>query len=147
MRIIYKILIGMLIFNGIYIAIAPAFPSGELVANDPELMDDAAKYQNIGGIDLGSMLITGVGVFTGAIVVGALSRGAISISLGTIIGCSTIASIIAGLWRGMSGVFQPMLEMGGSIASQFYTIFVIVLGIIAALTISEMFSGQSGVDV
>ena len=46
----------------------------------------------------------------------------------------------------MSDVFQPMLSIGGTIASQFYTIFVIVLGIIIVLTLAEMFSGQSGVD-
>lgn len=146
MRIIYKILLGMLIFNGLYLALAPAFDTATLDANDPESMTDATKYKNVGGINLADMLITGIGVFTGAIVIGALSRGSVSISLGTIIGTSTIVSIIAGLWRGTSGVFQPMLAMGGSIASDFYTIFLIVLGILVALTISEMFSGQSGVD-
>ena len=146
MRIIYKILIGMLIFNGVYLALAPAFDTATFSAVDPEGMDYATDYKNIGGINIADMLITGVGVFTGAIVVGALSRGSVSISLGTIIGTSTIVSIIAGLWRGMSGVFEPMLAMGGSIASDFYTIFIIVLGILVALTISEMFSGQSGVD-
>lgn len=146
MRIIYKILIGMLIFNGVYLALAPAFDTATFSADNPESMTDATKYKNVGGINLADMLITGIGVFTGAIVIGALSRGSVSISLGTIIGTSTIVSIIAGLWRGMSGVFQPMLTMGGSIASDFYTIFLIVLGILVALTISEMFSGQSGVD-
>lgn len=147
MRIIYKILIGMLIFNGVYLALAPAFDTATFSADDPEDMDYATKYKNVGGINLADMLITGIGVFTGAIIVGALSRGSVSMSLGTIIGTSTIVSIIAGLWRGMSGVFEPMLAMGGNIASDFYTIFLIVLGILVALTISEMFSGQSGVDI
>ena len=146
MRIIYKILIGMLIFNGVYLALAPAFDTAEFSAVDPESMDDAEQYKNIGGIDLGSMLITGVGVFTVAIFIGVVSRGGVSISLGTIIGASTIVSIIAGLWRGMSGVFEPMLALGGSIASSFYTLFIIVFGVLVALTIAEMFGGQSGVD-
>ena len=146
MRIIYKILIGMLIFNGVYIALSPAFNTATFSADDPASIDDATRYKNMGGIDIGTMLITGVGTFIGAIVIGAISFGSVSISLGTIIAASTIVGVIAGLWRGASGVFEPMLAMGGSIASDFYTIFVIVLGIIMTLTIAEMFSGQSGVD-
>jgi len=150
MRIIYKLLIGMLIFNGIYLALSPAFGAPVFTATDPDNPGadtySATQYKNMGGLDIGAMLITGVGTFVGAIAIGALSFGSVSLSLGTIIATSTIVSIIAGLWRSMSGVFQPMLAMGGSITSSFYTIFVIVLGIITALTIAEMFGGQSGVD-
>lgn len=146
MRIIYKILIGMLIFNGVYLALAPAFDTAVYTAADPSGIDDVDIYKNVGGLDLGTMLITGVGVFLGGIALGSLSRGSVSISLGTIIATSTIVGVIGGIWRGASDVFQPMLSSGGAITSSFYTLFVIVLGVIITLTIAEMFGGQSGVD-
>ena len=146
MRIIYKLLIGMLIFNGVYLALSPVFNTAEFTADDPSGIENVERYKSMGGLDIGTMLVTGVGTFIGAIVIGAFSFGSVSISLGTIIATSTIVGLLAGLWRGASGIFEPMLAMGGNTASDFYTIFVIVLGIIITLTIAEMFGGQSGVD-
>jgi len=146
MRIIYKLLIGMLLFNGVYLALSPVFNTADLSAVDPSDIDNVDQYKGMGGLDIGTMLVTGVGTFVGAIVIGAISFGSVSISLGTIIAASTIVGVLAGLWRGASGIFEPMLAMGGSTVSDFYTIFVIVFGIIITLTIAEMFGGQSGVD-
>ena len=151
MRIIYKILLGMLVFNLLYLSFADFFPTGEAdIFTAGDTNEDIDEYKNINDRIIFNMLLAGATTFIGSLAallaLSWVSRGGVSLSVGSVITITTVATIISTIWSGFSSIFQPMLAIGGSIASDFYTIFVIVLGVIIALTLAEMFSGQSGVD-
>ena len=157
MRIIYKLLLGMLIFNVLFVSFTPFFPIGdtdEFSTGDITNPEGVAKYKNLDDGVLFTMLLTGIGTFFGAIGLIALGSfitgGSISLSLGSVIAVSTIASIISTIWSGFSTIFQPILTMGDTpgynILGTFYTLFTIIFGVLVALTLAEMFGGQSGVD-
>jgi len=155
MRVIYKILLGMLIFNILYVSLAGFFPTGD-VDDITTVGDDGlpTDYNITEGFDLFNLLITALSTFllsAGALALGGwLSGGSISISAGSLIGISTIATLVVTIWSSFSGVFGSALLLGDTggytIVSGLFTIFNIVFGIIVALTLAEMFSGQSGVD-
>jgi len=157
MRIIYKILLGMLIFNVIYISFTPFFPTGEVddFTTGDTTESGVADYAKVDTVFSWGTISTAIGTFVGSAALltatGILSGGSISLSAGVIIGISIITSIISAIWHSFSTVFFGMLNMADqygdfTIAGTFYTLFTIILGIIIALTIAELFSGQSGVD-
>lgn len=156
MRIIYKILLGMFIFNILYLSFTPYFPTGDVEdVKAGDMTGDISDYGVIDSVISWGTISTAIGTFVGSVallsVTGWLSGGSISLSAGVIIGISVITSIISTIWYSFSTIFSDILKVGDqygnfTIASTFYTLFSIVFGIIIALTIAEMFSGQSGVD-
>lgn len=154
MRIIYRILLGMLIFNLLYLSFAAYFPTGDIDAFETSDSSTVDKYKNINDDILITMLFAGATTFgvalLGLLALNWITRGGISLSIGSVIAITTIATIISTIWSGFSSIFRPILVMGdtngSNMAGSFYTIFVIVLGVLIALTLAEMFGGQSGVD-
>lgn len=159
MRIIYKVMLGMLIFNVLFLAFSSFFPVGDHEDFKPNDGSNLKDTYSAGEIDIIGILITGIGTFSLSMIgVGLIDRftgASISISLGSMICISVISSMFSTIWFSVSGIISPILRMGDmtidgvtyTIGSTFYTLFTIILGIVLALTLAEMFGGQSGVDM
>lgn len=147
MRFIYKLLIGLLIFNSMLLLFAPFFPAPATTPSESAVNitsdSDFTSYQNIGSANMiGNMILTGGGVFAGAIVLGLLTR-----QLGLFIGAGSFIALISGLWVGASGVIVPILQMANNwIILAMYSLINIIIGIIAVIAVVEMFTGQQGGD-
>ena len=147
MRFIYKLLIGLLIFNSMLLLFAPFFPVGTTTLSESatNITSDSefTSYQNIGSANMiGNMIITGGGVFAGAIVLGLLTQ-----QLGLFIGAGSFIALIAALWRGASGVIVPILQIANNwIVMAMYSLITIIIGIVAVIAVVEMFTAQQGGD-
>ena len=147
MRFVYKILIGLLIFNSMLLLFAPFFPvetttiseSATNITSDSEF----TSYQNIGSAGMiGNMILTGGGVFAGAIVLGLLTQ-----QLGLFIGAGSFIALISGLWVGASGVIVPILQIADNwIVMAMYSLITVIIGIVAVIAVVEMFTAQQGGD-
>lgn len=147
MRFIYKLLIGLLIFNSMLLLFASFFPvetttlseSATNITSDSEF----TSYEQIGSADMiGDMIITSGGVFFGALVLGFLTR-----QLGLFIGAGSFIALISGLWVGVAGVIVPILQIADNwIILAMYSLITIIIGIVAVISVVEMFTGQQGGD-
>lgn len=158
MRTIYTIFLAMLFFNVFFIAFSPYF---DITGTDTEINavnisedKDLLSYK-MGSIDviaLGlTLAATFIAAFGASAVVNRLGAATISIPLGTIIAFSIISTIFTATWISLASVFEPILKYGNvdggiNLVAVFYNLFQIAFGIIFALTLAELFAGQSGVD-
>ena len=147
MRFIYKLLIGLIIFNSMLLLFAGFFPvetttiseSATNITSD----SDFTSYQNIGSAStIGNMILTGGGVFAGAVVLGILTQ-----QLSIFIGAGSFIGLITALWVGASGVIVPILQMADNwIVLAMYSLITVIIGIVAVIAVVEMFAGQQGGD-
>lgn len=141
MRFIFKVLLGFVIFNAMLIILASYFPELTSSVNAKDVTNDLSAYSNIGQL-IGNILTVSGGTFLAAIAIGAgLSRTVNNFPTGSYIGASFIISIILGLW---SAVTTPLISLTKSytILDQWYNLFTICFGIVAIISISEIFTGK-----
>jgi len=158
MRTIYTIFFAMLFFNVFFIAFSPYFDTTgtdtEFGAVNISEDEDLMGYK-MGSIDVKALAATLVSTFIGAFALSALVNRlggqTISMPLGTIMAFSIISTIFTTTWLSLASVFNPILEYGNvdggiNLVAVFYNLFLVAFGIIFALTLAEIFAGQSGVD-
>ena len=141
MRFIYKLLLGLILFNAMILIFASYFPSspytGKNITTDPTY----SSFRNIGSTEMiKDMIITSGGIFAVMIAIGVLTQNRV-----IWVGAGSLVALIAGLWRGMSGTLMPMVSQN-SIVNQFYNILIISIGILAVISIIEILTGQQGAD-
>ena len=146
MRLIFKILIGMILFNAfLFLFSSPNFFNltetdygGEIDRED----SGVTSYQFVGGdffsifknifFTAGTILLIGV-------IAAIVGRSYI------IFGAAIVAAIIGGLWAGaftyVGAIFEPF-----SYADYLYNILFIITGVIAFIAIAEIFTGRTGDD-
>ena len=145
MRFIYKMLLGLILFNACLFLFSNFFtdttPYGMNVAD--ELSE---KYSMTGGEDffstaVGQTVLVGIGVFAGAFALGIVSR-----QVGLFLGIGLFASIISGLWAYTQGTITKLIPGTSEyiIIHGLIDVITIAIGIIVVFTIAEFFVAQRG---
>ena len=146
MRFVLKILIGFILFNGMLLFFAPFFPAPSTTLSEGAVNvtsdSDYTTYSDIGSqksiatIILNTIAIGG-GVFAGVIVLAVLTR-----QYALFIGIGAFIALISGLW-GASSVMMPILLVADNwIILAMYDLLIIIIGILAAIYIIGLFTGQ-----
>ena len=146
MKFIYKVLIGLLIFNTVLVLFSGFFYTTleinpENVANDSTYAD----YKLGGDI----FLISGIGfkvigITAGAAIIGLL----ISIPLKSpvIFGAFLFSGLLAALYITPATLLYQLNPTGNWIIAAFISLSGVIIGVIAGMYIIEMFSGQGGTN-
>jgi len=158
MRVVYQIFIGMIFFNAFFIMFTPYFDTAGTGYEDNavNVTDNAnlTQYKVSGGLDISNLIVSAISIFglsiAGLGILERLSGVSLSLSFGTIMAIALITSVLTTTWLALAETFVPLLQYANesSIINlvDFYNIFMVVFGIIFALTIAEFLAGQSGVD-
>ena len=145
MRIIYKVLLGLIIFNVMLVVFANFFP-GEETVTGTDTTTTLAGYKNFSTASMiSNAILTGGGVFAAVVVGSFLLKG--SIPTGQFIGAGSIIALIAGLWAVTSApILSIVNSYGGAYGMIFYDVLVICIGIITVFGIAEIFTGRGDVE-
>lgn len=145
MRFIYKILIGLIIFNGVLILFAGFFPDATESGYATNVTDEDAisGYGNINQGLFGSMWTTAVGV-GGAIFLASIVLSILTHQYALFMSVGGFIAILSALWSITSGIITKITDY--QIVSGLVTIIIIVIGIIAVLSVVEMLNAQRGAD-
>jgi hypothetical protein len=145
MRLIFKILLGLIIFNALLVMTSNVFTyestgvSGENITGGTTYT--SFKNMSLGEVFLNFIIISG-GVFGITLVVSFFGSNA---PLGQMIGAGSVIAIITGLWGSLTQPFQS-LTAGDPYVSQIYNLFIICVGIVAVMSVIEIFTGKGDVD-
>ena len=154
MRFIYKLLFGMIFFNGIMtllfldiggVSIFPNDVGSEVAANamDPTANDSFLAYKQPGTKTLYTSLITFSAILFVSGGIAIIARG--SINLNVIVGIGAFIAILGSLWVYTSSVFTVLTNY--PIVSGLYVLITIAIGVLAVLSVVEMLTQQSGAGV
>ena len=141
MRFIFQLLLGMIFFNAMLIFFGSYFPSHS-IATGVDVVNNTnfSNYQslNIEGLLYG-FFRTFVFTFFVSIFVGYVSGG--TLPLAQLLGASLVISVFVGLWNGLT---SPLVGIANSFPTimPLYTVFTIVLGIVAMISVVEIFTGK-----
>jgi hypothetical protein len=142
MRFLYKMLIGLILFNAMLTIFAGFFP----MSSEGELAHNVTGDSAYTGYS-----IMNTGIFTGAVASGGLVFagsaiiGAITGSMNLWIGAGLVVSIIVGLWNMSWGVIKSLTD-AYPIVKDLVFVMSIVIGIIAVMSIAEIITAQRGAD-
>ena len=145
MRFIYKVLIGLVIFNGMVLALTSFFP----YTLEAEHATDIVQDSNLDGYEsLSPAIFSSIWGQAGAVAlgifVGSLAIAIISQQYALFIGIGAFISFITMIWSLTSSI---VLKMGNyPIVNSILTIILICIGIISVLSIVEMLNAQRGAD-
>jgi len=148
MRMIVVLLLGMVIFNAMLLLTKDFFPVGEDVDFGAQDVSEQGKFREYQSIDSGfitDLLLTSGSIF-GLTIIGAGvgARLIANFPTGQFIGASAVISIVTGLWAGISNPFESIASSFG--LQSWYNIFMIVIGIIAVLSVVEIFTPKGDVQ-
>lgn len=153
MRFIYKILLGLVIFNAMLVLLVSLFPTATPVeALDVETDPTISGYENVEDMEslvLGMFANTTTLMIIGAVVaasgvIGFVFGGGKNVPIA--IGVGIFIAIISSLWYSTSAVIMNIDPTDSPIITGIITIITICIGIILVFTVAEFFAGQSGVD-
>lgn len=148
MRFLYKILIGLIIFNSMLVLLAgfftiqgvPPTESGSAVnvTSDTDFTD----YEITGGFfALDTLTVSVFGIAFGlGILFGWVLKSPIPIAAGLFSG------FISAIYIRSASVINNIIPSGNWIISSIVGLVGIIIGILAAITIIEMFAQQTGAD-
>lgn len=145
MRFIYKILIGLILFNGILIAFSDFFPESTESEHAIDVADteSISDYGNLNQGLFGSMwtdaLAVGGSVFGLAILMGVLAK-----QVALFAGIGAFMAVLTGLWSATNGVVTKLVDY--PIVNSVVTLIIIVIGIISVFSVIEMLNAQRGAD-
>lgn len=143
MRFIFKVLLGFILFNAMLVLFSGIFNQTNMGTDVSTIYD---SYGNINQGTIVSMIATGGSIF-GAIVVGGIAASLFinNFPTGLFIGAGALISLFFGLWAGLT---NPLSSLASeyTYVDQIYNIFIIVFGIIVALSIIEIFTGRGDMD-
>lgn len=145
MRFIYKVLMGLILFNICLFVFTPFFPSSSTQGQDLTEDGSLSSYEGWGSESMfSSIILTFLGVSTGIFAV-SIAAGIASQQFGLFLGVGGFISIVAGLAASSYRVINQVTNMAdNSIISTLVSATMIMIGIIAVLTIVEMFTAQRG---
>lgn len=143
MKFIYVVLLGLIIFNGTILLFADFFPDNTEVDHAVDVETELSEYGNVGedmlSTFVGNGLTTSLAIFSGAIVVGLLTK-----QLGLFIGIGAFASVVGGLWASTSSIIFNIND--NSIVSGLITLITIAIGIVFIFSVVDMLTGQRSVN-
>ena len=153
MRFIYKLLIGLILFQGLTVLFTASYAGVSIfpaTGYDPSTINVTEQY---GGytLDRGPIALMGM-IFPASALAAMGAIGATSLILGLLaksivpLGAGAFVAIITGLYIGASGILFNIDPTNNPIISGLITIVGIVIGIIVVFSVAEMFVGQSGAD-
>lgn len=161
MRFIYTILLGLVVFQGFMLILAPVFPSGATSPFDPvdpttlktnpdenETDEPATGYGEVTKIDkvvigmlsnpIGLAIIglfavvgSGVGVFFGGVK-----------NLPLAIGVGLVVGVFANIWNGTYTLISGLAQ-SNSYVQGIYSLITVCIGIILVILVGEFFMGQT----
>lgn len=146
MRFIYKILIGLILFNAMLLINAIYFPASSQTVEEGNVVDvtgstSFTQYRGFTGYGvLVDAISTGAAVFSLTIVLGLVSR-----NLPLFIGVGSFMAILSGLWIGTTGIFTKMFVDYNTVG-QLYVVVTIIIGVVGTFSVIEIFTGQAGAD-
>ncbi|RLG44515.1 MAG: hypothetical protein DRN81_04400 [Thermoproteota archaeon] len=146
MRFIYVVLLGLIIFNGVIIAMSPFFPAS---LDTDEHAVDIRGNETIGAYNtLSPSLFSNIWLqalsVAGAVFIGAIVIAVLSQQYALFIGIGGFIAIVSGLWSVTNGI---ILKMSNSIyVNTLLQIIIICIGIIAVFSMVEMLNSQRGAD-
>jgi len=145
MRFLYKLLLGLIIFNAMLILFSGYFPDSgqETYATTPD--DGYTGYKSFQNANIFSTmwtsgLTTGVAVFGMALLFGVLAK-----QVALFAGIGAFIAVFTGLWAGASGVIFNMTNAYPMVHG-LAIIITICIGVIAVFSVVEMLNGQRGMD-
>lgn len=140
MRFLYKILLGVILFNACLILFAPIFPlsiEGDKAVDVTEELEGYGEFSNpadlFGIVDIGA----GLTVFGVAIIIGYVTK-----NLPMFIGIGAFMSIFTSLWLVAGDVMVEITRY--DYVGELFTIVTLCLGIIAVITMGEILTGGGG---
>jgi len=144
MRFIYKMLLGLILFNAMLVIFAYFFPMSPATGHDISGDTTYSNYGNIGSGLFNNMytnaVATGGIVFGGSILVGIFTG-----SLNLWIGIGAIVSVFVALWNMSWGTIQN-LTSSYPVVNDLIVVMSIVIGILAVISIAEVLTAQRGAD-
>lgn len=145
MRFIYKVLIGLIIFNGVIIAFSSFFPDASESEHAIDVTGDSS-ISGYGTIDqglFGSMVADCIAV-GGAVFGLNLLAGILTHQVGLFMGIGAFIAVLSALWSATNGVITSLIDY--PIVNSLVTIIIIVIGVIAVFSVVEMLNAQRGAD-
>lgn len=150
MRNIYFILLGLIIFNGVLIALAGFFPYSIYETETVAYNVTNAYGETYGSMDqgifglmfntiTGSALTTGIAIFGVAILAGVLSK-----QVALFIGIGAFISVLCTTWVVVNGIVTKLANY--AIVNTLVTLIIIAIGFVALLSVVEMLNAQGGVN-
>lgn len=148
MRFIFKILLGLVIFNAMLVFFAPYFPSQTTGANESavDIGGTLGGYKQLDQDFLISLFVDSVFIFGSVLVIGGLASFFVkNFPTGLFMGAGVIIAIVSSLWKNLT---SPMISLAGSYPAvePLYNLLVICIGVIATFSIAEIFTGKGDVD-
>ena len=152
MRFIFKLALGMIIFNAMLIMLGQYFPDANDITtknpmtDDPNVDKEVGEYKSLNKGTITNWIIDFAGIFGGTVLIGALASklAGFTISINQFIGASLIISIFFSLWNGFTSPLVGISESMG--LTTWYDLFLILFGIIVILSVAEIFTGKGDID-
>ena len=144
MRMIYKILMGMILFNSMLIMFSPFFPSTGLEEKASDTSTTYAEYEptnpaTLLGLIFSANAVAAMGVIGGISIIATLvSKSLVPLGVGA------FAAIVTGMYIGASNIFLNLTD--SPTVNGLVTIIGIMIGILTVFTAAEAVMGQQGVN-
>lgn len=147
MRLIYRLLIGLILFNAVLFIFAQEFFPATSEGQDAIDPTNITTYSDYEQLEEGAF----AAAFTNAIFVssfilgGSVLAGLWTKNLALWIGIGAFMSVLIALWNVAWGT---VVRLTGEyeVVSYFITVMSIIIGILAVLTVVEILTGQRGLD-
>jgi hypothetical protein len=146
MRFIYKLLIGLILFNAMLVIFSGFFPASNQASFAKNVTTDPAYASYSGNIDTSTFtnMMLRAGVSAGAVFTGALIIGLFTSSLPLWLGIGIIVSIFVGLWNASWTVVLGITNY--PIVNDLVTVMSIIICLLVLLSIAEVLTAQRGAD-
>lgn len=139
MRFIFKVVIGMIIFNALLFLFASTFATTGNQGKDIDATDSELGYKIDSDQFVYSLLLSGGGVFIIGGIAALITRNSIWVGVGALM------AIIFGLWSAGSGNIGELFNEY-PLANTLWNILNIIFGVIATIAVVEIFTGRSSDD-
>ena len=146
MRFIFKLALGMIIFNAMLIMLGSYFPTHSTYSTKDVTSD--ATVSTWGNLDEGTItgfIISGAEIFIAIILAGGILKLAgFTLPIGMFIGAGIVITLFLTLWLGYtSPIVGISKDMG---IYNWYNLFMILFGIIIMMSVAEIFTGKGDID-
>ena len=144
MRFIYKVVLGIMIFNAVLILLAGYFPTSDTIGTPEDITGDSdyTKYklggtQTIFTFDVVTVTVMGVSIGLG--ILGALAiRSTIPLAAGL------VGGLVSTLYLGPATILMEITQ--NTIVVGIITLLGILLGIMVGFIVLEWLANQAGAD-
>lgn len=145
MRIIFQILLFLILFNAMLVLFSPYFENKTTGDIGENVVNTKSSFMNIDQAMLTNIISSGFGVFLAIIGIGVIgSRVIANFPTGLFVAAGIIISIITGLWAGLSAPLVSITDSYG--LSYIYSILMICIGVVATMSVAEIFTGKGDID-